>query len=196
MKKAFLTTLLCCLGVLFVLAGPCLFSYLRFGTWDPMLRAFLTTFELRNEAGVPVTVTPIGMLQGSGKYGPLPRYESPSRARPAQCFEIPMTSGQTLRITYDWDDINFRHLLVRVGDGHLMIVDTDRLGTRDYCYCAQKEVYVVPQVALMQPAPMDLEACTRGESVQYSAAKEYPQLPNHTSDGIRQPVDGSPKPSR
>ncbi len=92
---------------------------------NPMLLGFLTSFEICNESGVDIWVTPIGAWQGSaGLYGPLPRYwnQSPPAIPSRQDHDIPIKTGERLEIIYDWDDINFRHLLVRVSSGEVYIL--------------------------------------------------------------------------
>lgn len=141
--------------------------------FNPMQLAFLESFVIANDSGADVRVTPIGMVQGSGEYASLPRYRDrfppaiPSRDR----YDIPLKAGQSLKITYDWDDMNFRHILVRAKQGAVLVVDTDKMGDLHSCYGPQKEKYSVPPLASLKEAPSELVPCAEGEAVRYSGAK-------------------------
>ncbi len=147
---------------------------------NPMLLAFLTSFEIRNDSGADVWVTPIGRWEGSGKYGPLPQYRSrtPVAIPSRRGHDIHVKAGGRLEIIYDWDDINFRHLLVRSGSGQVYITDTDKNGTLDSCYAAQRSSYRIPPLKEMRKASAELLPCTRGESVRYSGSVDYPDPPH------------------
>jgi len=151
---------------------------------NPMLLMFLSSFEIRNDSGVDVWVTPIGRWEGTGDYGPLPRYwnRTPPAIPSWQDHDIPLEAGGRLTVIYDWDDINFRHLLVRTADEEVYITDTDKKGTLDYCYAAQESSYRIPPVKEMPKVPDELLPCTRGKHVQYSGAVDYPSLPMDTDD--------------
>jgi hypothetical protein len=137
-------------------------------------RTFLASFEVRNESGVPVRITPIGMRRNTGQYGPLPRFiKGAPHDRMEDRFDIPLAAAETIRITYYVDDINFRHLLVRVPGGKLRIVDTDKKGTLHMTFGPQSDVYGIPMLVGMEPAPAELEPCARGETVKYSNAVDY-----------------------
>jgi len=144
--------------------------------YNPMLLAFLTNIEVYNDSGVDIWVTPIGMWEGSGTYGPLPRYngDSAPARRSRQTHDIPLKAGGAVKITYDWDDINFRHLLVRTASGEVYITDTDKHGGRSACYSPEHDRYRIPPITEMQQAPAELLPCTRGESVQYSPGGGVP----------------------
>jgi len=144
---------------------------------NPMLLMFLSRFEIRNDSGVEVWVTPIGRWEGTGDYGPLPRYwnRTPPAIPSWHDHEIPLDAGGRLTVIYDSDDINFRHLLVRTADGEVYITDTDRMGTVYSTYAAQESSYRIPPVKEMPKAPDELLPCTRGEAVQYSGAVDYPE---------------------
>ena len=148
--------------------------------------AFLATFEIRNDSGEPVWVTPIGMTEGSGRFGPLPRYnrqEGSTRSNPNRT-RLLLKPGESVAVTYDTDDINFRHILVRPARGPLRILDTDHMGTLGACYGPQKALYAIPSLRTLLPAPIDLEACETGSYVPYPPLRiEYfPQrIPSTTS---------------
>jgi hypothetical protein len=140
------------------------------------LKVFLFSFDIKNDTGVNVRVTPIGMRQSSGLYGPLPCYKrkNPFPIRSLQNHDIQIKAGMRIKIIYDCDDINFRHILVRTASDDIYIVDTDKMGTKDSCYAPQQKSYRIPPIKQLTKAPKELLPCTRGESVKYSGAVEYP----------------------
>ncbi len=144
---------------------------------NPMLLMFLSSFEIINESGADIWVTPVGRWEGSGHYGPLPRYwnGTPPAIPSWRRHEVPIKIGDRLEIVYDCDDINFRHLLVRTDSGEVYITDTDKKGTIHYTYPPQQSSYRIPPLSEMQLAPDELLPCTQGESVRYSAAVDYPE---------------------
>lgn len=162
------------LAVGVLVAGLFVFSIVT-APWNPVLLAFLASFEMYNDSGADIWVTPIGMREGSGEYGPLPMYQNkfPPAKRARSNHDIPLRDGDSLTITYDCDDINFRHILVRTQQRKLFIVDTDRIGNLDSCYPPQEEVYGIPPLADLAQASDELVPCTRGKTVRYSAAQEY-----------------------
>lgn len=143
--------------------------------WNPMVLAFIATFEMYNDSGVDVWVTPIGMCEGSGEYGPLPRYRDryPPALWSRQDHDVPLEAGDSVRITYDMDDINFRHILVRTGSEDVFILDTDKMGDRHSCYGPQQDAYGIPPLDQLEKAPAELLPCAKGESVSYSGMVEY-----------------------
>jgi len=142
---------------------------------NPLWLVFLAEFQIVNESQVGVWVTPIGMREGSGEYGPLPMFHS--RSLPAipklSNHDIWVGPGESLTVVYDWDDINFRHTLVRTESGRVLIVDTDKMSNLHSCYGPQQEKYVIPPLAELRQASPELLPCIKGESVVYSKEVEY-----------------------
>jgi hypothetical protein len=166
--------LLGCSGCLILTVGA-LAAVTIFVFCNPFLLAFLTTFRVANESGEDLRITPIGMWEGSGRYGPLPMYRNASPpAWPRKGHGLRLPAGKSISITYDWDDINFRHILVKGRGDRILILDTDRMGTLTGCCPPAKERYVIPKLKELRPAPKELVPCFRGKDVAYSGAKEYP----------------------
>jgi hypothetical protein len=142
---------------------------------NPLLIAFLDEFTVCNDSGEDITVVPIGMWERTGEYGPLPLYRRRFPALPVRGTSgtfVP--AGGTARFIYDWDDINFRHILVRSASGKTLIVDTDRRGSVNWCYAAERDIYRIPVLRGLPPADRELLPCFTGASVPYSKAKQYP----------------------
>ena len=143
--------------------------------FNPMQLAFLESFDVVNQNCQDIDIMPIGMMAFTGKYGPLPRYKNwyPPAVALDSTKPISVAAGSRIRITYDCDDVNFRHILVGSGDGAIYIVDTDSKGTKHACYGPQKKVYLLPPLEHLQHAPIELVPCFHGHEVAYSGAIEY-----------------------
>jgi hypothetical protein len=141
-----------------------------------MQLAFIESFQVANVSGEDVTIMPVGMREGSGKYAPLPRYRNagPPAVRLNVKTPISLQSGEIAPIAYDYDDINFRCILVRDSRGATYILDTDKKGTKSSCYGPQKSRYAIPPLKQLRPVPVELLPCFDGEAVSYSGAAEFP----------------------
>jgi hypothetical protein len=143
---------------------------------NPLLLAFLVSFRVVNESGEAVEFVPIGMTTGSGWYSPLPRYQdlSPPAVAITNPEPISLEPGEETQVVYDYDDVNFRHLLIRDGRGNIYVLDTDKKGTKRAAYGPQKDRYAIPELRHLSPAPRALHPCLYGKRVKYDGAKEYP----------------------
>jgi|GEM_PF-2878338 len=163
------------LGAIF--AGGVSLRVLRFlNASNPIQLAFLDSFWIVNQSGQYVEVMPIGITAGRGSYAPLPRYKN--SFPPAMSLHLSETVDiaphEKQLVTYDWDDINFRHLLIRDHSGRAYLLDTDKKGTREMCYGPQQEFYVIPPLAELRPAPLELLPCFSGEIVTWEGTRQYP----------------------
>jgi len=143
---------------------------------NPMQVAFVEGFEVVNDSGETVSVTPVGMWQGTGEYGPLPLYRSRLPAIPELRgrAQRQLAPSAACRFLYDHDDINFRHLLVRTAAGDVFILDTDKRGSLNACYGPQQSTYRIPPLVGLSGAPAELLPCVNGDSMSYPGAKQYP----------------------
>jgi len=146
--------------------------------FNPMQLAFLESFRITNNSGESILVMPIGMITGSGRYGPLPRYRhsSPPAVALRRSEPIQIAAGAETDVTYDYDDINFRHILIKDTHGNIYILNTDKRGSRDESFGPQRENYIIPPLKELGPAPEALVGCLDGHIVDYDGAREY--LPN------------------
>jgi hypothetical protein len=135
---------------------------------------FVTDFRLTNNSGDDLLVTPIGMAEGDGEYVPLPQFRTASipllRVRGLR-RELP--AGRVIRVVYDADDVNFRHVLVENTRGQVYLMDTDKRGSLRVCYRNQQTEYTVPPLASLPRAPDELLPLLQGKAVHYSRALEY-----------------------
>jgi hypothetical protein len=167
-----------------ILAGFPILAAVLCDCGNPLLTAFLSTFEIENRSGQTVSVTPIGMTEGQGHIAPLPRYDDKGDIpqRHLQRTRIVLDPGETVHITYDMDDINFRHILVRTVSGHVRLLDTDKRGTLSLCYGAHEKVYVIPSLDMIPEAPVELLPCENGATVKYEPLRvEYARPIEETS---------------
>jgi len=91
---------------------------------NPMLHVFLVDFTVESRLDEEVRITPVGAI-GSGERRPLPQYvyvgedcAFPSLGGPSR----PVAPGESITITYDWDDIQFSEILVTAEDWERMLV--------------------------------------------------------------------------
>jgi hypothetical protein len=97
-----------------------------FNVPDPFAPAFAATFEIVNQSDQGLFITPIGAVGPDGARFVLPQYPSyPPTVLPAPVTRISVTAHSTVRITYDWDDINFSEVAVESARGEVrqLVVD-------------------------------------------------------------------------
>ena len=136
--------------------------------------SFVSGFGVVNDSGESVEFVPIGMWEGSGETGPLPQCRPSFPHIWLRHQPVSLPAGATARVFYDWDDINFRHLLVRNSSGRLFILDTDKVGSTQLCYAPQRDAYRVPPLKKLRPADRVLAPCFGGRTVAYAGARQYP----------------------
>jgi len=137
-------------------------------------RLFVTDLDVVNDSGEDLRITPIGMWQGSGQYGPLPRFDNRVPFLPSRNWsDLPQAAGTRITIHYCWDDINFRHILIRKTSGELLILDTDKRGNLHECWTPKQSEYRIPPLDDLATAPDELIPCAGGSPVTYSGMKEY-----------------------
>lgn len=131
---------------------------------NPMLLAFLVSFDIINNSGQDLEIMPIGIM-ATGEYGPLPRFHSswPPAIPVDSKKPIRLSATGRVRVTYDYDDINFRSILVRDEQGALYILPTDARGSTANFYGPQQKEYVVPLLKELKKAPSELWPCFDGK---------------------------------
>jgi hypothetical protein len=140
------------LGLIVTALPALLGALLIFNCVNPMTLAFVTQFDVVNQSGEPVHVTPIGTTE-SGRTAALPQYAARLPALPAlRDANHPIPAGGTLTIRYDWDDINFTELRVRGADGVERVFPTDPLPTTRGYYANRQGQYVIPPLKTLPPA--------------------------------------------
>lgn len=146
-----------------------------FARLNPLFLAFVSEFEIVNESGQFIRVTPVGMMEGDGRYCPLGAYylRLPDGEKKRHPHDIGLKAGESIKILYDMDDINFRHILIRNASSEIFIMDTDKRGNLHYCYGAEKDKYVIPALTHLSRASAELFPLINDKCVYYSGAREY-----------------------
>lgn len=164
----------------FIIASPFIFllSLIFFNYLNPIRIAYLEEIEIINASGEKIWVTPIGMLEASGKFGPLPRYTDKSfPAIPrGSAHNIKLKPRQYIKLIYNWDNINFRYILIFSKNGGTYIMETDRRGDLYTTYPPKQKRYIIPPLKELRQAPKELLPCIHGKYVNYKI-EEYPPEP-------------------
>ncbi|MCX7957799.1 MAG: hypothetical protein N3B13_01990 [Deltaproteobacteria bacterium] len=166
----------------FLIASPFIFllAIVFFNYLNPLRIAYLEEIEIINASGEKIWVTPIGMLESSGKYGPLPRYTDKSfPAIPrGSAHNIKLKPRQYIKLIYNWDNINFRYLLIYSKNGGTYIMETDRRGDLHTTYPPKQKRYIIPPLRELKQAPRELLPCIKGKYVKYIIEEFPPELPD------------------
>ncbi|MGB9598977.1 MAG: hypothetical protein ACP5QK_03995 [Myxococcota bacterium] len=164
----------------FIFASPFIFllSIIFFNYLNPLRIAYLEEIEIINASGEKIWVTPIGMLEGSGKFGPLPRYTDKSfPAIPrGSAHNIKLKPRQYIKLIYNWDNINFRYILIYSKNGGTYIMETDKRGDLHTTYPPKQKRYIIPPLKELRQAPKELLPCIKGKYVKYKIEEFPPEL--------------------
>jgi hypothetical protein len=118
---------------------------------SPMALAFIVPFDVVNESGETLIVIPVGTFNDGGK-GVLPTYirRFPAIRRLArQSYRI--APGETQRIFFDCDDINFSELAIQNTSGEFrQLITEPNPPTHDY-YAPRKNLFTIPKWSELQP---------------------------------------------
>lgn len=158
----------CCVAGALGLLGSCVGICAVTMPWNPMLLTFLEDFSVRNSSGEAIRVTPIGEWDGGGRWAPLPQYEDdePPARMPPEPGTIELGPGASGSITYDWDDIAFRALLVEDARERVYIVWIDEGG--GCCSPPYQEEYKIPPLKEAEVCPPQLLPLLEGDEVAWS----------------------------
>lgn len=141
--------------LLLITALWCLFLL---NTLNPMQLVFVTTFEVENRTQEPIWVTPVGTYH-PGERNVLPQFACPIPAIPAfRWRDLHIGAGETRRIHYDWDDINFSELVVRDGKGVLRTLVVDANPPANSYAPNQEKSYLVGDLSDLPLAAPDVMA--------------------------------------
>jgi hypothetical protein len=122
--------------------------------FNPMVLAFQYEFEVANKSEEPIEITPIGTIGREGIKAILPQYLSRLPAWPAlRQGAFALDPGSSVKVLYDWDDINFSEILIRTSSGayRQLVVDPDPTESQYHPPVAER--YVVPSLAQLPEAP-------------------------------------------
>ncbi len=125
---------------------------------NPMLLMFLTEVRIKNESGERVYVTCGGVLQSGGLAVLHPRFlykgipAVPLFSRTEERIE----PGRSLKVVYDWDDINFAWIVVRGEAGRYRVIKTGASEDPKECCSRGAANYRIPRLSTLPEAPGDL----------------------------------------
>jgi hypothetical protein len=127
-----------------------------FNTVNPMQIAFITEFEVENQTQMPLWVTPVGTFRSGGK-SVLPQLAAAFPAIPAwRSRDLRIDPGETRRIYYDWDDINFSEIVVRDSVGVLRNLVVDPAPPTDAYYANKADLYRIENLQTLPVATSDI----------------------------------------
>jgi hypothetical protein len=119
---------------------------------NPMLQMFLFEFDLTNASDETLWITPVGAVGKQGYRHVLPQFmlRFPAFARFKE-GDHRLAAGETRRIIYDWDDINFSEIAVRNERGDWRQLVTDSNPTAGQYRPPAEDAYVIESFAALDP---------------------------------------------
>jgi hypothetical protein len=124
-----------------------LFAGMTFGA------AYVTDFTVENRTDKAITVTPVGTF-GAGNRAPLPVKMLAFPPLPAlRGGGFRLAPGESVRIPYDMDDINFSEIVVAAEPGPPLQLVTDPDPTANQYHGPLQRCYVIDDLARLEPAP-------------------------------------------
>ncbi len=135
---------------------------------NPFDAIFTTDFVVDNRTDEPIWVTLIGTVGKKGARRPLWMVGRRDRG------DIPIDAGDSLRLHYDWDDINFSEVVVRDARGRRfqMIANPDPVG-RQYVVAPVRH-FVVSDLDTMVPMAPALEPAYRAAQTPSRSTRPVP----------------------
>jgi hypothetical protein len=120
---------------------------------NPMGIGFLTTFEVVNASQEDLVISPIGARGPAGERGTLPisKY-SRLYILSSKNAEFPLAAGASLKLTYDWDDVQFTEIVCRRPDGSHRLLATGLHPTKDQYRQPPVKRFEISDLAELQPA--------------------------------------------
>jgi hypothetical protein len=152
------TILLICIIVTSPFAALCCMALLN--CINPMQLAFLTSFKVENQSGQDIWVTPIGTIGAEGRKSRLPIFITVIPAFHAiKTGRFHLKDGETLKIKYDWDDINFSEIAVEAKGGQFYQSIVDPKPTENRYHPPRSRHFIIPELeTLPSIQPTVLEA--------------------------------------
>jgi hypothetical protein len=129
-------------------------------TVNPISLIFLTTFEIENKTGEEILVTPIGAVRSKGDRQTLPYSALPWLYIMIKDYkDYPIPPGKVRKFHYDWDDIQFSEILVRLPSKEYHVIQTGLHPTRNQYQClGEKRFEIVDVESLPLAENIHLEA--------------------------------------
>jgi hypothetical protein len=110
-----------------------------------MQLAFITSIKIENQSGQDVWFTPIGTVGIEGRKRQLPIYITAFPAFPAvKTRRFHLKNGQTIKIKYDWDDINFSEIAIESKAGQFYELVVDPHPTENQYHPPKSKQFIIP----------------------------------------------------
>lgn len=138
-----------------ILTGPfaLLCCLLLLNSVNPMQLAFITRFTVENQSGQTLRITPIGTRGDEGYKGRLPILMTTFPALPSfRSGGYSLKPGKSVKITYDWDDVNFSEIAVQTEDGSLYEFVVDPNPLLNQYHSPESNHFIISDSAILQPA--------------------------------------------
>jgi hypothetical protein len=116
--------------------------------------AFIDSFTIENRTRSTITVTPIGTRGPEGRKGYLPVAIGwlPLPALPVLRAEYRLEPGESVKVSYDMDDINFSEIVVNAGQGARLALVVDPDPITDQYHGPLQSTYVIDDLANLAAA--------------------------------------------
>ncbi|MBU4190037.1 MAG: hypothetical protein KJ886_03455 [Candidatus Thermoplasmatota archaeon] len=143
------------------------FSYFGLGFW--------TDVSFENDSGEEIKITPIGIVEGAEKIGPIFSIKKPSLffSKPEKNTRFHLGVNDSIKITYDWDDQNLQFVIIEYPDEDIRILKLDGEMWENITYkegggCnpPDQDNYSIPPRSTLPPCPEILKPTINGEQVQ------------------------------
>jgi hypothetical protein len=121
--------------------------FVLLSTVNPMLLLFITNFKVENQSGQDIWFTPIGTRGAEAQKGLMPIYLTAIPALPAvRIGNYYLKDGDTKKIKYDWDDVNFSEILIKAKNGQFYELIVDLEPTDNQYHPPKSKHFVIPEL--------------------------------------------------
>jgi hypothetical protein len=86
---------------------------------------FWVDVKFENKSGEKIKITPIGIVEGRNEIGPLIEIKKQLFFIEAQNNRFDLNKGESLKITYDWDDQNLQFVVIEFPKDDIRILRID-----------------------------------------------------------------------
>ena len=121
--------------------------FVLLSTVNPMLLVFIANFKVENQSGQDIWFTPIGTRGTEAQKGLMPIYLTAIPALPAvRIGNYYLKDGDTKKIKYDWDDVNFSEILIKAKNGQFYELIVDLEPTDNQYHPPKSKHFVIPEL--------------------------------------------------
>jgi hypothetical protein len=125
---------------------------------NPMLWIFLFDLVVENRTDRVLFVTPVGSIGPEGQRFTLPLYHATTRPFPIAVpvmkqGNFKLNPGESIELTYDWDDINFSEIVVRDDAGETRMLVVDPKPTENRYHSPYRSVFVIDSFEALKDSP-------------------------------------------